>query len=43
MPGGSFLDTNIFVYAADSRDYPKQIRARELTQALRLTGAGVVS
>ena len=43
MLAGSFVDTNIFVYAADQRDLEKQGLAIELNQSLRSMGTGVVS
>jgi predicted nucleic acid-binding protein len=38
MPSRTFLDTNVFVYAADSSDPRKQARASEIL----LTTAGIV-
>lgn len=39
----SFLDTNIFFYAIDSRDLVKQRKARDLIAKLAANGEGVVS
>ena len=43
MPGNSFADTNLFIYAVDSEDAAKQKRAEMLLRELRDTGTGVVS
>ena len=38
-----FLDTNLIVYANDTRDAPKQARAIELVTATIREGSGVIS
>ena len=43
MSGREFLDTNVLVYAEDSRDPTKQERARNLIRTLLLERRGVIS
>ena len=43
MSGREFLDTNVLVYAEDSRDTIKQTQARDLIRALLLERRGVIS
>lgn len=43
MSGREFVDTNVLVYAEDSRDATKQGRARNLIRTLLLEQRGVIS
>ena len=43
MSALEFVDTNVLVYAEDSRDTAKQRQARDLIRTLLLEGRGVVS
>lgn len=43
MAGPAFIDTNILVYAQDSRDYAKQAVARPLVRRLLGSGQGLIS
>ena len=43
MPGRVFLDTNIFVYAQDTRSPGKQRKSREAIATLVGSGDGVIS
>jgi len=43
MSGREFIDTNVLVYADDTRDQRKQTRARELIRCLMRERRGVLS
>jgi predicted nucleic acid-binding protein len=42
-PSRIFLDTNVLIYAADSADTDKQLRAQTVVKKVRTDGSGVIS